>query len=92
MSYDTGLSAVMNITAAYSVGADVLFCPSLNLCLADGVTFCLGSVFIESGGPLVFIVRLQIFSQGDTGAFGIGNLTVLNDPAFDQWGPIMPSW
>ena len=55
--------------------------PFLNLCLADGVTFCLGSVFIESGGPLVFIIRLQIFSQGDTGAFGIGNLTVLNDPA-----------
>ena len=81
MSYNTGLSAVVDVAAADNVGTDVLFCPSLNLCLADGVTFCLGSVYIESGGPLVFIVRLQIFSQGDTGAFGIGNLTVLNDPA-----------
>ena len=82
MSYNSGLPTVMDVTAADCVRADVLFGPSLCLCLADSITFCLGAVFIEFGGPLVFIVGLQIFSEGNTGAFGIRDFTVLDDPAF----------
>ena len=85
MSYNTGLSAVMDVTSADNVRADILLCPSFSLGLADTVTFCLGSVFEFPGEPFVVIVWLSVFSKGNAGAFGVGYFAVLNDPAF---GPV----
>jgi hypothetical protein len=43
---NTCLSAVVNITAAYNVGTDILLAPAFNLSLADTVAFCLSSVLV----------------------------------------------
>ena len=81
MPHDPGLAAVMDIVAAHDVGANPFFGPAFPLGLADGVTLGLGAVLIELRSPLVFVVRLQVFSQGNAGVFGMGDLVVLNDPA-----------
>ena len=44
MTDNAGLSTVMNVAAADDVGTDALLCPSLALCLADGIAFGLGAV------------------------------------------------
>ena len=67
------------------MGADIFLCPAFPLSLADCISLCLGSVFIQFGSPFVFIVGLQVFSKRNTGAFRVRNLTVLNHPAL---GPV----
>ena len=81
MPHDPGLSAVMDIAAAHNMGADPFLRPAFPLSLADGVPFGLGAVLVKPGSPFVFIFRLQIFSQRNAGALGMGDLTVLDDPA-----------
>ena len=46
MSYNTCLTAVMDLTSAYNMGTDVFFIPSFIGSLADAVAFCLSSVFV----------------------------------------------
>ncbi len=85
VSHDSGLTAVMNLTAAHDVAADVLLVPALVAGLQNAVSFGLGSVLVFGLQPLIIVVRLQIFAQGDAGAFRLVDLAVLNDPAF---GPV----
>ena len=44
MTYDTGLSAVMNITASDNMGTDPLLGQPLPLCLTDAVTLRLSTM------------------------------------------------
>ena len=46
MSYNTCLTAVMDLTSAHNMGTDVFFIPSFIGSLADAVAFCLSSVFV----------------------------------------------
>ena len=63
MSYDTGLSAVVNVAASDNMGADVFLGPSFTLCLADRVAFGLCAGLGTLMRPFVVIFGLQIFTQ-----------------------------
>ena len=81
MSDDTSLSTIVDVTSSNDVGTNILLVPSFSLRLTDTVTLCLGTVFEFPFQPLVIIIWLFIFSKGDTGAFRMGDLAVLNNPA-----------
>ena len=85
MADDTGLAAVMNVASADDVRTDLLFGPAFPLRLQDAVALGLRAVFQLLEKPFVVVVWLQIFAEGDAGAFGIGDFAVLDDPAF---GPV----
>ena len=94
MAYDTCLPAVMDITAAHDVMADVLFRPPLYLRLTDSVPLRLGSVFIIFRCPFIIIVRLEIFSKGYAAVemhleSEISQSSITHP--FDQCGPTIPS-
>ena len=63
MPYNTGLSAVMNITASDNMGADPLLGPALPLCLTDAVTLRLSTMLQLSVQPLIVIVWLFVFTK-----------------------------
>ncbi len=63
MPYDTGLSAVMNITASDNMGTDPLLGPALPLCLTDAVTLRLSTMFQVSVQPLTVIVWLFVLTK-----------------------------
>ena len=63
MPYDTGLSAVMNITASDNMGTDPLLGPALPLCLTDAVTLRLSTMLQLSVQPLIVIVWLFVFTK-----------------------------
>ena len=63
MTYDTGLSAVMNITATDNMGTDPLLGPALPLCLTDAVTLRLSTMLQLSVQPLIVIVWLFVFTK-----------------------------
>ena len=85
MAHDTGLAAVVNMAPADDVMADVLFGPALDLSQADALPLGLGAVLILFVEPLVVVLRLIVFAQGDAGALGVADLAVLDDPAL---GPV----
>ena len=58
MANNAGLPAVMDITAADNMRADIFFVPSFRLRLTDGIPLCLGSILVKFGCPFVFIVWL----------------------------------
>ena len=80
MSHDTGLSTIMDITSSDNMGTYLFLGPPFQLCLANTVTLCLGTILKFGLGPFIIILRLQIFTQRDPGAFGLIDVTVLNDP------------
>ena len=82
MADDAGLPAVMNVAAADDVVADPLLRPALALSLHDVVALGLGAVLCIFGCPFVVIFRLQVFAESDAAASRIGDLAVLDDPAF----------
>ena len=63
MTYDTGLSAVMNITATDNMGTDPFLGPALPLCLTDAVTLRLSTMLQLSVQPLIVIVWLFVFTK-----------------------------
>lgn len=58
MADNTGLSAVMDITAADDMGTDIFFGPSFSLSLTDGISFRLCAIFIKLCCPFVLVFRL----------------------------------
>ena len=85
MSHDPGLATVVDMTASDDMASHRLLRPTLVLRLHDIVTFGLRAVLGIAGRPLIVIVGLQVFPEGDAGASGIGDFTILNDPAL---GPV----
>ena len=85
MAHDAGLAAVVDIAPANDVVADILLGPPLDLGQADALPLGLGAVLKFVMKPLIVVFWLAVFAQGDAGTLGIGDLAVLNDPAF---GPV----
>ena len=82
---DAALLAVVDVAPADDVAAHVLLQPAVVLPAADGIPLHLGGGFDVLSGEVVVVVRVAVFAQGDSGAFGVGNFAVLNDPAL---GPV----
>ena len=63
MTNDAGLPAVMNLTFSDNMGANIFSVPTLIYRLAYGFPLSLGSMFIKKIRPLIFILRLPVFSK-----------------------------
>ena len=84
-SDDSSLFTMVNIAAADDVAAHLLLQPSVILTAADSIPLHLGGAFQMLFCKVVVIVRIQIFSQRNTGTFAVADFTVFDDPAF---GPV----
>ena len=90
VAHNSRLPAVVDIAPAYDMGTDAFLRPPLGLRLTDTVPFRLGAVLIFQLRPFIIVAGLQIFTQGNTAAFGMGNIAVLNDPALRPVGTDHP--
>ena len=79
-------SQLMDIAAADDVASHVFLQPAMILAAAYGVTFHLRGALYMFVGEVMVVVRIQIFSKGNAGAFAVGDLAVLNDPALAPMG------
>ena len=79
---DTCLLAVVDVAASYDVASDLFFQPSMVLTFTYSVAFHLGRALYFLIGEIKVVVRIAILSEGDTNAFTVADLTVLDDPAF----------
>ena len=70
MADNPRLPAVMDIASPDDMRPYALLCPAFPLGLADAVSLRLRAVFIFPVKPLVVIIFLQVFPQGDAGASG----------------------
>ena len=80
MTYDTGLTALVYMTASDNVRTYCFLGPAFIYCLHYTVSLSLCTVLKSETCPLVFILRLQILSKADTGASGITDFAILYDP------------
>ena len=81
-SNDTRLLTVVDITASNNMRAYCLFGPAIILRTTDGISLHLCRTFHMPGKEIVVIILLRIIAKGNTAAFGSGDITVLDDPAF----------
>ena len=79
---NTALLTVMDVIPADDVASHLFFQPAMILATADCITFHLSGTLYIFIGEIMVIVRIQIFSKGNARAFAVGDLAVLNDPAF----------
>ena len=87
---DAALLAVVDVAPAHDVAAHLLLQPAVILSPADGVPFHLGGAFHVFVGKVVVVFRVVIFAQGNACALGVGDVTVLNDPALGPVGTNHP--
>ena len=80
IAYDTGLSAVMDITVPYDMGTYRLLTPAVKLSYKRAVTLCLCTILEFVIQPLIVIALLPVFAKRYSRAFGFGNIAVLDDP------------
>jgi hypothetical protein len=66
MTYDSCLSAVMDVASSDEMASDILFGPSFTLSLKDAVTLCLSTILLFLMEPVVVISGLTVFSERDT--------------------------
>ena len=71
----------MDIISADDMAADFLLQPSMILAAAYGITLHLSRTLDLLVGKVMVVVRVEVFADGNTGAFTVRNVTVLNDPA-----------
>lgn len=81
-SNDTRLLTVVDITASNNMRAYCLFGLAIILRTTDGISLHLCRTFHMPGKEIVVIILLRIVAKGNTAAFGSGDITVLDDPAF----------
>ena len=79
---NTALLTVVDVVPTDDVASHLFFQPAMILATADCITFHLSGTLYIFIGEIMVIVRIQIFSKGNTRAFAVGDLAVLNDPAF----------
>jgi hypothetical protein len=80
-AYDTGLLAVMNLASSDNMTSHTLLEPAVELTAANSITLHLGRALDLLGIEIHIIFRILIFSERDTAASAVRNLTVFNDPA-----------
>ena len=68
------------------VASHLLLQPAMILAAADRVTLHLSGALYMFIGEVMVVVWVQIFSKGNACAFAVGNLAVLDDPAFAPVG------
>ena len=72
ISDDTGLSAVMDLTAADDMmGSDRFLAPAVQLCDQRTVSLRLCTILILAMQPFIIISLLHIFSEGDPRTLGM---------------------
>ncbi len=84
-AHDTGLLTVMDMAASYDMAAHFLLQPAVILTAAHRVAFHLRGTLHMFAGKIVVILFVVIFTQRDTAALTVADLTVLDDPAL---GPV----
>ena len=80
VTHDPSLPAVVDIAVLYKMRADILFIPAFRLRFTYAVALRLSAILIFCLKPFIIIIGLQIFAERYPRAFGIRNLTVLDDP------------
>ena len=85
MSYNTCLTAVMDLTSAHNMGTDVFFIPSFIGSLADAVAFLSEFRLCISTLTICYHFQAAVFTKRNTAAFGFIDFTVFDDPSF---GPV----
>ena len=80
-SDNTGLLTVMDVAAADDMASDVLLRPAVILAAAHSITLHLGRAFYVFSGKVMVVLRIVIFSERNTAALAVADLTVLNNPS-----------
>ena len=80
-SDNTGLLAVMDMAAADDMASDVLFRPAVILSAAYRIALHLGRALYMLSGEIMIVLRVVIFSEGNTAALAVADLAVLNNPS-----------
>ena len=68
---DTALFAVMDVVSADDMAADLLLQPSMILAAAYGIALHLSRALDLLISKVVVVVRVEVFADGDTGAFTV---------------------
>ena len=79
---NTCLFTMMDMTSADNMPSYGFFRPSVILSSADCISFHLRCTLYMLIGEIMIIFRIVIFSKGNTAAFTVTDLTVLDDPSF----------
>ena len=79
---DTTLFTVMNIISADNMTSYLFFQPAMILSAAYGITFHLCRAFDIFICKIMIIIRIQVFTYGNTCTFAVRDITVLDDPSF----------
>ena len=75
-SDNTGLLTVMDVAAADDMASDVLLRPAVILAAAHSITLHLGRAFYVFSGKVMVVLRIVIFSERNTAALAVADLTV----------------
>ena len=78
---DTALFTVMNIISADNMTSYLFFQPAMILSAAYGITFHLCRTLDILICKIMIVIRIQIFTYGNTCAFAVGDIAVLDDPS-----------
>ena len=78
---DTTLFTVMDVISADDMTSYLFFQPAMILSAAYSVTFHLCRTFYLFICKIMIVIRIQIFTYGDTCTFAVGDIAVLDDPS-----------
>ncbi len=72
---------MMDIAAADDMTADAFLEPSVVLTASNGVALHLCRAFYVFMEDIHVILRITVFTEGNSAAFAVADLTILDDPA-----------
>lgn len=80
-AYNTSLLTAIDVVVANDMASNFFFQPSVILSAANCISLHLSRALYMFNGEVMIIFLIIVFTDGDTAAFTVADLTVLDDPS-----------